>query len=245
METQQHSPVALITGGARRVGAAVVRTLHSRGYRIVLHHRASSADDLAAELELQRPDSVVLVSRDFAEENAANALAAKAVEAWGRLDVLVNNASTFYPTPVGEITAEHWDDLMLTNARMPLFLTQACAPALKQNHGCVVNIIDVHAQRPTRNHAVYSMAKAALHTLTLALARDLAPEVRVNGVAPGAILWADHEVSSAENQAKIDKTALGRMGEPEDIAGAVAYLLEAPYVTGHVLAVDGGRSLNI
>ena len=241
-------PVALVTGAARRIGAAIVRALHGAGHDVVLHYRRSRepAEALAGELEAGRAGSTLLVDAELLDEAAPTRLVEATLERFGRLDALVNNASTFYPTPVGSVTAAQWEDLMGTNLRAPFFIAQAAAPALGERGGGIVNLVDIHGTRPLAGHPVYSAAKAGLIMLTQSLAKELAPAVRVNGVAPGAILWAEHE-SDPDTQADIlARTALGRLGRPEDIAGAVLYLLrDAPYVTGQVLAVDGGRTLNL
>jgi pteridine reductase len=241
-------PVALITGGARRIGAAITRELHAAGCRVLIHyHRsAGAAEALRDECNARRPDSAAIVSADLLDTPALTGLVERALEAWGRLDVLVNNASTFYPTPVGDIEAHHWDELMGTNARAPLFLAQAAAPHLTGTGGCIVNLIDIHAERPMRRHVVYSAAKSALAALTRSLARELAPAVRVNGVAPGAILWPEDGIEPATRASIVERIALKRPGEPGDVAGAVRYLaLEAGYITGHIMPVDGGRGLMI
>ena len=239
--------VALITGAAHRIGATVARTLHAEGMNIVIHYRGSREGALALQQELNgiRPESVVLVQADLLETKKLTSLAKEAHKAWGRLDVLVNNASTFFPTPVGKIDEKQWDDLMGSNLKAPLFLSQAVAPFLKANHGCIVNIVDIHADRPLKNYPVYSMAKAGLAMLTKALAGELGPEVRVNAVAPGAILWPEHEMDEVTKQRIISRTFLKRQGDPTDIAKAIRFLvMDAPYVSGQILAIDGGRSLN-
>lgn len=239
--------VVLITGAAQRLGAATVRLLHGRGWRIALHCRDSRAvaDSLARDLNALRPDSCRVLQADLARDDDIARLARETVAAWGRLDALVNNASSFYPTPVGGATPAQWDDLFASNARAPFFLAQALLPALRDSRGAIVNLLDIHAERPLRQHTLYCMAKAAHHMLTLSLAKELAPTVRVNGIAPGAILWPSQGEPDAEAQARIlAGIPLERLGSPEDIAGAIAFLLEdAPYITGQVIAVDGGRSL--
>ena len=242
------SKYALITGAAHRIGACVAETLHQRGCNVYLHYYQSSeaVNELAEKLNVQRPNSAICVQADLGVVDQIDRLAGQVRDRTGRLDLLVNNASQFYATAVGSTTMQQWDDLMDSNLRGPYFLIQALLPELACAQGSVVNLLDVHATRPMSGHAVYCMAKAGLQMMTLALARDLGPQIRVNGVAPGAILWPEQECS-AEQQAKIlKKTVMGRVGKPGDIASAVAYLgLDAPYVTGQVLAVDGGRSLNI
>ena len=238
----------LITGGARRVGAAISRRLHGAGADLVVHYRSSAADARALKDELTRAraNSVVLVQGDLLKPAHLTGLIKDAMKAYGRLDALVNNASSFYATPIGEITEQAWDDLMGTNLKAPLFLSQAAARELKKNHGAIVNIVDIHAEFPMKSYVVYNIAKGALAALTRSLARELGPEVRVNGVAPGTIIWPDDEAWKDElaRQRIMNQTALKRIGEPEDIARAVEFLLtSAPYVTGQVLAVDGGRSV--
>lgn len=237
---------ALITGGARRIGAQIARTLHAAGARVVIHyhHSQREAQALAAELEDVRAGSTAAVACNLLDTAALPRLVDVSRERFGALHLLINNASTFYPTPVGQITPEQWDDLIGTNVRAPLFLTQAAAPSLRQSHGSVLNIVDIHGQRPLRDHAVYSTAKAALIMLTRALARELAPEVRVNAVAPGAILWPESGIDASRKEKIQSNTPLARSGSPEDIArAALFFATEAPFVTGQVLTVDGGRSI--
>lgn len=246
--SEAQNPVVLITGASKRVGAEIVRQLHAAGYQIALHTRTSrpEADQLQRELEARRPGSAMLLQADLAETARLPELVAGTLSRFGRLDALINNASSFFPTPIGETTEAHWDDLLASNAKAPFFLAQAAAPALKASQGCIINITDIYAERPARQHTVYAMAKAALRMLTLSLARELGPEVRVNAVAPGAILWPESGKSAAEQLALLDKTALKRVGEPADIARTVLFLLrDAPYLTGEVIKVDGGRSLLI
>ena len=242
--------VVLITGGARRVGAAICRELHAAGARIMLHFRSSATEAraLQAELNAQRPDSVAIVQANLLHMAHLPTLVQETVTHFGRLDVLVNNASSFFPTPVGEITEAHWDDLVGTNLKTPLFLSQAAAPHLRRAEGCIGNIIDIHAERPMKGHLVYNAAKGGLLALTRSLARELGPEVRVNGVAPGPILWPEEEAWSDQlaRQRIVGTTLLKRAGEPLDVARAVRFLVaDAPYVTGQVIAVDGGRSVHL
>lgn len=241
-----HLPCVLVTGAARRIGAAIARELHGRGARVLIHyhHAAEAARTLADELNAQRADSADCHGADLREPDQIETLAAVARRRWGRLDGLAYNASSFYPTPVGATTAAQWEDLMGTNLRAPYFLTQALTPALRASRGAVVNLVDIHAERPLKDHPVYSAAKAGLAMMTRALARELAPDVRVNAVAPGAILWPERPMSTQARERIVERVALKRPGTPEDIARTVAFLLfEAPYITGQVLAVDGGRSL--
>jgi pteridine reductase len=242
--------VVLITGGARRVGAAICRRLHGAGANLVVHYRSADTEAraLQAELNACRMNSLALARADLLKPSSASQLVKAAVKEFGRLDALVNNASSFFPTVVGEITEQAWDDLVGTNLKAPLFLAQAAAPELRKQHGAIVNIIDIHAELPMKHHAVYTAAKGGLLALTRALARDLAPEVRVNGVAPGTILWPDDEAwrDEVSRQRIINQTALKRIGDPDDIAATVQFLLaDAPYITGQVIAVDGGRSITL
>jgi pteridine reductase len=237
---------ALVTGAAKRIGAVIARTLHAAGANVAIHYYSSAdaAEALVGELESARPRSAFAVSADVRDVRELERMARAVLERTKRLDILVNNASNFYPTRIGTITEEQWDDLVGSNLKAPLFLTQALLPALRASRGVIVNIVDVHAQRPLRDHPVYGAAKAGLAMLTRSLAKDLGPDIRVNGVSPGAILWPDVGMSDELRAGIIKQTALKRTGEPEDIAAAVLFLVrDAPYVTGQVLAVDGGRSV--
>jgi pteridine reductase len=249
MHKQDSSPVILITGAARRVGAEIARTLHAGGASVVLHYRSSAgeADALAATLNGLRADSAWTVQADLQDDGAPETLAAAVLGRHGRLDGLVNNASSFFPTPLGQIDAAAWTDLIGSNLKGPLFLSQATAPALRESRGAIVNIVDIHAERPLRHYPLYCAAKAGLLGLTRALALELAPEVRVNGVSPGAIDWPeDGQFPPAEREAIIRHTLLGRPGSPADIARTVRFLMfDAPYITGQILAVDGGRSAHL
>jgi len=238
--------VALVTGAARRIGAAIASALHAAGAHVAVHYRGSADDAarLVADLNARRPDSAAAFRADLLQTDAIPALVADVAGWHGRLDVLVNNASTFYPTPLGTITEAQWDDLVGSNLKVPLFLTQAAAPYLRSARGCIVNIVDIHAQRPLRRHLVYGPAKAGLAMLTRALARELAPDVRVNGISPGAILWPQADMNAATKSKILDRVPLARAGDPADIAGCVLYLVrDATYVTGQIIAVDGGRSI--
>ncbi|KPK56731.1 MAG: pteridine reductase [Thiotrichales bacterium SG8_50] len=241
--------VVLITGAAHRIGATTARMLHAQGMRLVLHYRGSrdAAHVLQEELNARRPESVTLLQADLLAAAGLPKLIQDAAAQWQRLDVLINNASTFYPTPVGTVTEQHWQDLLGTNLKAPFFLSQAAAPHLRKHHGCIVNIVDIHADRPLREYPVYSIAKAGLVMLTKALAAELGPEVRVNAVAPGAILWPEkEELDDVAKQRIISRTFLKRQGHPEDIARAALFLIrDAGYMSGQVLTVDGGRSLNM
>ena len=239
-------PVVLITGAAKRVGAQVARTLHCAGYDVALHYRHSRAemDALIAELESARPGSTLTVQAELADIDLLGDIVEKCTSRFGRLDALVNNASAFFPTPVGEATAKHWDELFASNARAPFFLSQAAAPALMVARGCIVNIVDIYAERAMAKHPIYTMAKAALAAMTRSLARELAPEVRVNGVAPGAILWPDNGATYTNQDELLARTPLKRTGTPEEIAKAVLFLIrDATFTTGEILKIDGGRSL--
>ena len=239
---------ALITGGAKRIGAATTRLLHQAGYNVIIHCRLSqqTADELAKELNTLRDDSAKVVHGDLNINEVYSQLIDQAHQCWGRLDVLINNASSFYPTPIGSITPDDWDNLINSNMKAPLFLAQAAAPYLKQTKGNIVNMIDVHAQRPMKDHPVYCAAKSGLAMLTMSLAKDLGPDIRVNGVAPGAILWPETNMPEHTKKVILERTALKRPGEPIDIARTILFLAkDADYITGQIIAVDGGRSLNI
>ena len=242
--------IALITGGARRVGAAICRLLHASGVDLMVHYRRSAdeAHALQAELNRVRPASVALVQADLLNLASLPTMVADTLRQFGRLDVLINNASSFFPTPVGEIGEREWDDLVGTNLKTPLFLSQTAAPHLKRTQGCIVNIVDIHADRPMRSHIVYSVAKGGLVALTRALASELGPEVRVNGVSPGVIMWPEDErwADEVARQRIVQSTLLKRVGDPDDIARTVRFLVfDAPYVTGQIIAVDGGRSIHL
>jgi pteridine reductase len=241
------APVALVTGSARRIGAAIARRLHAAGYDLALHYRDSDAEAraLAAELEAARADSTLLLQADLSEFDRLPEIVAKAIGRFGRLDALVNNASVFHPTAFGGTTPQQWDALFAINARAPFFLAQAAAPHLANASGAIVNIADIYAERPLRGHAVYAMGKAALLHMTRVLALELAPKVRVNAVSPGAILWPEGGKDADAQAALLARTPLGRIGTPEEIAEAVLWLLrDAHYCTGQTLHVDGGRMLD-
>jgi pteridine reductase len=239
---------ALVTGAAKRIGAVIASTLHDAGANVAIHyHRsATDAEQLAADLNRRRPKSAFTVGADMLDIADIERMAAEVVRRIGsnKLDVLVNNASSFYPTPLGTVTPEQWQDLMGSNLKAPLFLSQALLPALRAARGVIINIVDVHSQRPLRDHPVYGAAKAGLAMLTRSLAKDLGPDVRVNGVSPGAILWPDEGMTEPLRAAIVKQTALKRTGEPQDIARTVLFLVrDAPYITGQIIAVDGGRSV--
>jgi pteridine reductase len=247
MEQKLAGKVVLITGGAKRVGAQIVRHLHAAGAEVAIHYNRSAAEAqaLSKELNATRPVSTTTLGGNLLDLKVLESLVAATVARYGHLDILINNASTFYPTPVGEITAAQFDDLLGTNLRAPLFLSQAAAPHLKARDGLILNIADIHGLRPLKLHTVYSPAKAGLIMLTQSLARELAPQVRVNAVAPGPVEFPETGLSEEMKASIIDRTLLKRRGSPEDIARAVLYFAaDAPYVTGQILAVDGGRSAN-
>jgi pteridine reductase len=238
--------VVLITGGARRVGAEIARTLHAAGANILIHYRSSAAAAiaLADQFNQARSHSAAIHSAHLSSAEAPEKLVAAALLEFGRLDILINNASSFYPTPVGQITLPQWDDLIGSNLKAPLFLSQAAAPSLARQRGLIINMIDIHALRPLKAHPVYSTAKAGLAMLTRALARELGPEIRVNGIAPGPVLWPESEMDDALKREIVEKTALKRHGTPQDIARTALFLArDAPYITGQIIAVDGGRSI--
>jgi len=240
--------VALVTGAARRIGASIAAALHARGCRLLLHYRSSEdeAGALAEQLNGIRPGSAVLLQADLSDAGGAEKLAEQARAHSPKLDLLVNNAARFYPTPIGEVTLETWNDLMGSNLRGPFFLCQALVPELERARGAIINIVDIHAERPMRKHTLYCMAKSGLAMMTRSLARELGPLIRVNGVSPGAIMWPEQQPSAAVKEYILERTVMKQLGSPEDIASAVVFLgLDAPYVTGQILAVDGGRSLNI
>jgi pteridine reductase len=240
----------LVTGGARRVGAAICRELHAYGANLVVHYRSSGLDAQALQEELNRlrPGSVALVQADLLDTGRLPALVKESASRFGRLDALVNNASSFFPTPLGEITETMWDDLIGTNLKAPQFLSQAAAPLLRKQRGCIVNIVDIHSEWPLKGYVVYNAAKGGLATLTRSLALELGPDIRVNGVSPGPILWPEEGEwkEEAARQHIIGRTVLKRTGEPEDIARTVSFLItDAPYITGQIINVDGGRSVNL
>mgnify|MGYP001247696046 CR=1 FL=1 len=245
-DEQLKNKVALITGGAIRIGASIARALHAEGMNLVIHYHSSAEDARALQVELHkvRPESVMLIGTDLRELAKLEKLVGQTTETFGRLDVLVNNASNFYPTPVGETSEAQWEDLVGVNLKAPYFLAQAAAGAMAETGGCIVNLVDIYAERPLKSHPVYNAAKAGLIALTRSLARDLAPEIRVNAVAPGAILWPDGDADQIAQQRLISRTPLKRIGEPEDIARTVLFLIrDAGFLTGQVVNVDGGRSI--
>ena len=251
MTTSQHPDSlegrwALITGAARRIGAVISAALHEAGANVAVHYLNSGedAEQLASQLNQVRSDSALTVQGDLKNTADLKQMIDQLTKHTGGLDILVNNASSFYPTPLESITEEHWDDLLGINLKAPLFLSKISLPYLKKNNGVIINIVDVHAQRPLKNHSVYGSAKAGLAMLTRSLAKDLGPDVRVNGVSPGAILWPESGISERVKKNILSQVPLGRPGAPEDIAAAVVFLVrDAPYVTGEIIAVDGGRSV--
>lgn len=248
--TQKSGPLsgkcALITGAAHRIGAAIARTLHAAGMDLVLHYRGSvdAAQALRTELETKRATSVRLIQADLHDTARFAQLVAEAAGFKGRLDLLVNNASSFYPTPLEAASESDWDDLIGSNLKAPFFLSRAAAPWLKTSAGCIINLVDIHAERPLKDHPIYSIAKAGNAMLVKSLARELGPEVRVNGIAPGAILWPEQGLTTETQDEILSRTALKRAGSPEDIASTLLFLVgEASYITGQIIVVDGGRTL--
>lgn len=245
----QNSKVVLITGGARRVGAVVAKHLHAQNMRIIIHYRSSAKDaqKLCDELNSKRANSAAIFQADLNDTKTLPQLIQAASQTWGQLDVLINNASSFYPTPLGEVNEQQWDNLFASNLKGPFFLAQAAAPLLIKQQGCIINMVDIRASKPLKDFSAYCIAKAGLLMMTKVLAKELAPDVRVNGIAPGVVLWPDDESEYDEETRKkiIARTPLKRAGTPEDIANTMAFLInQANYITGQVIAVDGGRSLN-
>ena len=237
----------LITGGAKRIGAKIARTLHAEEMNLVIHFNTSSdaANELCSELNSIRNDSAIAIGSNLTNQTEVESLMTKVIETTGQLDVLINNASTFYPTPIEDITLDDWDNLVGTNLKAPLFLCKHAAPYIKESRGCIINMVDIHASKPLKNHPIYGSAKSGLAMLTRSLAKDLAPEVRVNGIAPGMILWPENEPSEEIKQKVIDQIPLKRSGEPNDIAQTVLFLIaNADYITGQIITVDGGRGIN-
>ncbi len=250
MKASLQNKIVLITGGAKRVGASICRLLHANGANLMIHYRSSviEARALQAELNLQRANSVTIIQGDLLNLSILPSLVQETIKQFGKLDVLINNASSYYATELGNIHEEQWQDLMGSNLKAPLFLSQAAAGELRKQQGCIINITDMHVERPKKGYIVYSVAKAGLVTLTKSLAHELSPEVRVNAVAPGPVMWPEDNPQFDElyRQRVISQTLLKRIGEPNDIAKAVKFLIQdAPFITGQVIAVDGGRSLNL
>jgi len=241
-------PVALVTGSAKRLGRKTIETLHAAGYRVVIHcnHSRVEADQLAANLNQLRQDSAAVVQADLVDEASWPELTRQVMACFERLDVLVNNASSFYATPVAEATLDNWQDLFGSNVKAPYLLSQAFSAELAKNHGVIINMVDIHAEKPLAQHSIYCMAKAALLMMTKSLARDLAPTIRVNGIAPGAILWPPEQsvtLQEADKAAILAQIPLKQLGTPDDIANTLLFLVRSPYITGQIIAVDGGRSL--
>jgi pteridine reductase len=246
IRNKEREMAALITGSSRRIGAVIVKNLHASGMDVGIHYNSSKteATSLCAELNELRPNSASIFSGDITLVNETENLVKDFISWSGRIDLLVNNASSFYPTPIGTITENHWNDLIGTNLKGPLFITQAASDALRKAHGSVINLIDVHTRSPLKNHPAYSSAKAGLKMLTRSLAKDLAPEIRVNGISPGAILWPEDGISEEAKKSILEQIPLNRTGSPQDIADCVLFLLnQANYITGQIIAVDGGRSV--
>ena len=247
MSAKENNPVALITGSAHRIGACIARHLHQQNYRVIIHYHSSAetAQRLVDELNQLRADSADLLKANLSEPAEIEKLSQQAIKCFGQLDVLVNNASRFFPTPIGDVTLTQWENLVNTNLRAPFFLAQALHQQLKQSHGCIINITDVYGHRPLNDHPVYSMTKAGLIMLTKSLSKEMGPEVRVNAVSPGAIIWPDNELSDERKSEILNNTSLQRIGGPDDIAETVVFLASADYVSGQIIAVDGGRLLSI
>lgn len=246
MANSKTNKVVIITGGAKRIGKAIALLLHQQQYDLVIHFHSSAqqAKQLAEQLNQTRANSCLLVQGELAQENNCQKIIAAASNHFGRVDAVINNASNFYPTPIELATEEQWQDLMASNLKAPIFITKYAAPELRKHQGCIINIIDIYAQRPLAEHPIYCAAKAGLQSLTKSLAADLAPEIRVNGVAPGAILWPENDSGVPNQQELLKRVPLGRLGEPDDIAKAVKFLIaDAPYISGQIIAVDGGRSV--
>ncbi|MFT5571755.1 MAG: pteridine reductase [Cryomorphaceae bacterium] len=243
-----HNQTVLITGGARRIGRVIAHTLHANGFNIMIHYRSSAgeASELAKELNSSRPDSAGIVAGNLLDVACIPGIIDATIDKFARLDVLVNNASTFYPTPIELIDEDFWLDLVGSNLKAPAFMVKSAAKHIRKSSGCIINMVDIYAQKPLSNHPIYCSAKAGLEMLTKSLALDLAPEIRVNGISPGAILWPEHDDHPLTQNSLLEKIPLSRMGDPNDIAKLVLFLVkDAPYITGQVIAVDGGRSVVI
>ena len=245
IDNRSQPNIALITGSAKRVGATIAQHLHAQGYSVIIHYNQSKteADSLTRLLNQQRSGSAYCLQADLNNMNDVTRLAEAALQQYGKIDLLVNNASSFFPTPIQDSSQSQWDTLINSNLRAPYFLCAALSNALQDSKGCVINMIDIHAQRGLPGHPIYSIAKAGLEMMTKSLAKELAPNIRVNGVSPGAILWPEADLSSEAKQAIVDKTLLGEIGQASDLAEAVYYLANASYITGQILSVDGGKSL--
>ncbi|WP_445426683.1 pteridine reductase [Alishewanella sp. HL-SH06] len=243
--TDSNHPVALVTGSALRLGKQMIISLHQQGYRVLIHYRSSAAaaEQLAAQLNQLRANSAATLCANLSDDAAIVPLAQQAIACFGRLDLLVNNASSFYPTPLVNAQLDDWQELFGSNVKAPYFLSKALSTELTKRQGCIINIVDIHADKPLAEHSIYCMAKAALQMMTKALARELAPAVRVNGIAPGAILWPSQALDDADKDMVLQQVPLARLGEASDIANTLLFLAQAPYITGQIVAVDGGRSL--
>ena len=238
--------VALITGGARRIGSYIAKTLHQSGYDIMIHYRHSEDDahDLCTRLNVQRQNSCARIDGDLSNIHSYEKIINATIQTYGKLDALINNASTFYPTNIEEVSEEHWQELMASNLKAPIFLSKYATPELRKTHGSIINIIDIYAQRPLANHPIYCSAKAGLQMLTKSLAYDLAPEIRVNGVAPGAILWPENDSGMNSPEELLKRIPLQRLGDPSDIAKTIRFLLnDVPYISGQIISIDGGRTI--
>ena len=247
MSAKENNPVALITGSAHRIGACIARHLHQQDYRVIIHYHSSeeTAQKLVDELNQKRASSADMLKANLSELAEIEQLSKQALQCFGQLDVLVNNASRFFPTPIGDVSLTQWENLVNTNLRAPFFLAQSLHHDLKRSQGCIINITDVYGHRPLNDHPVYSMTKAGLIMLTKSLSKEMGPEVRVNAVSPGAIIWPDSNLSDERKSEILGSTSLHRIGGPDDIAETVAFLAKADYVTGQVIAVDGGRLIHI
>jgi len=244
--TNTHPKTAIITGGAKRIGAEIAKTLHSSGFNILMHYRhsANEANTVCSELNAIRPNSCSLVQAELNDMNAYTRIAEKALSEFGQIDALINNASSFYPTPIDSITEDQWNELLASNLKAPLFLSKEVIPELRKTQGNIINILDIYATRPLAEHPIYCAAKAGLQMLTKSLARDLAGTIRVNGVAPGAILWPENDDGLDSQEPILKRIPMNTLGEPNDIAKTILFLLlDAPYINGQIIAVDGGRSV--
>lgn len=247
-DSKANSKVVLITGAGKRVGAAIAQHCHQQGMRLAIHYRESAqqASDLCARFNQQRKDSAIALGADLRDTVKLEGLIEQVISKWGQLDVLINNASSFYPVPFAKLTPSVWEDVMASNLKAPFFLSQSAAPYLKQQKGCIINLVDIQAQRPLKNYSVYCVAKAGLVMLTKSLAKELGPDIRVNAIAPGIVLWPDDETefNGALREKIVARNALKRAGTPQDIANTAVFLInQADFITGQIIAVDGGRSL--
>ena len=244
-ENMSNNQTVLITGGAKRIGYAIATLLHSSGYNIMVHYRSSAgaANELITKLNKARPDSAASIQGDLLDIASIPNIVTTTIDTFGSLDALINNASTFYPTPIELINEEFWIDLVGSNLKAPMFMVKSAAPHLRAANGCIINLVDIYAHKPLSDHPIYCSAKAGLEMLTKSLAIDLAPEIRVNGVSPGAIIWPEHDTHPIKQSELLEKVPLKRMGEPEEIAKTVRFLIEdGTYISGQIIAVDGGRS---